>query len=343
VAGVRLERLSKSFGRQVVVDVEELDVADGAFFSLLGPSGCGKTTTLRMVAGLEEADAGRVLIGGRDATDVPASARNVGMVFQKHALFPHLTVRENIAFGLRERGARPSDVAARVDEMLALVELGDSADRLPHQLSGGQQQRVALARAAAYRPDVMLLDEPLSSLDVRLRATLGAELKRLQQVLGITTLFVTHDQHEALALSDRIGVMRDGRLEQVGTPQQIYDEPATIFVAAFVGGTNVLAGVVPDGHLAVKPERMRIGTAATHTGQVPSAGHWHHQDNALTASATVESVSYMGVSYSYVVRVGDQRIEARTPEPVTIGGSPLAPGDTVRVWFDRASAWTIHR
>jgi putative spermidine/putrescine transport system ATP-binding protein len=341
VAGVRLEHLRKAFGRQLVVDVETLDIADGAFFSLLGPSGCGKTTTLRMVAGLVEADAGRVVIGDRDATGIPPSARNVGMVFQRHALFPHLTVRENVAFGLQERGVKPPEIAARVDEMLALVELPDCADRLPHQLSGGQQQRVALARAAVYRPDVLLLDEPLSSLDVRLRTVLGAELKRLQQVLGITTLFVTHDQHEALALSDRIGVMRDGRLEQVGTPQQIYDEPATVFVAGFVGATNVLTGVVADGHLAVKPERVRIAAAGSEERGGPVAKHWHQRDDAIAAAAIVESVSYIGAGYTYVVRVADQRIEARTPQPVTIDSTSLAAGSEAVVWFDRASAWTI--
>jgi ABC-type Fe3+/spermidine/putrescine transport system ATPase subunit len=338
VARVRLERLRKVFGRQVVVDIDDLDVADGAFFSLLGPSGCGKTTTLRLIAGLVETDTGRIIIGDRDATGVSPARRNLGMVFQKHALFPHLSVRENVAFGLRERGVRSADIAGRVTEALVLVSLGEYGDRLPHQLSGGQQQRVALARAVVYRPDVLLLDEPFSSLDQKLRVAMRAELKRLQQVLGITTIFVTHDQHEALALSDRIGVMRDGRMEQVGTPREVYDAPTSLFVADFVGGTNLLAGIRPGTCIAVKPERVRIAIApiGSESGASPVAS-WptgHGDESVFTATGTLESVAYLGSACSYLVRLGDQRIEARTPDEIIANGRPLAAGDAVAVSFD---------
>ena len=275
-----------------------------------------------------------IRIGGRDATGLPPSSRNLGMVFQKHALFPHLTVRENVAFGLRERRVAPAKAARAVDEALAQVALPDCAERLPHQLSGGQQQRVAIARAIVYRPDVLLLDEPLSSLDVKLRVTLRHELKRLQQALGVTTVFVTHDQHEALALSDRIGVMRDGRMEQVGAPQEIYDAPASIFVAEFVGGTNVLRDVVPDAQLAVKPERLRIEPAATATLA---------DDAIVTRSGTLESVSYLGSAYSYHVRLNAQTMEVRTTGVVLNEGRPLAAGDAVVVSFERSAAKILTR
>jgi putative spermidine/putrescine transport system ATP-binding protein len=334
VAGVRIEGLRKAFGRHVVVDIPELTIADGSFFSLLGPSGCGKTTTLRLIAGLARADAGTIFIGGRDATNLEPSSRNLGMVFQKHALFPHLTVRENVAFGLRERRVAPAEAARAVDEALAQVALPYCADRLPHQLSGGQQQRVAIARAIVYRPDVLLLDEPLSSLDVKLRVTLRNEFKRLQHTIGVTTIFVTHDQQEALALSDGIGVMRDGRMEQVGTPQEIYDAPASVFVAEFVGGTNVLRGVIPDAHLALKPERVRIEPAPATT---PASGA------IVTHPGTLESVSYLGSSYSYHVRLEGQTVEVRTADVVSNQGRPLTAGDAVVVSFERAAARVLAR
>ena len=320
MAAVGLERLRKSFGRQVVVDIDALEIRDGEFFSLLGPSGCGKTTTLRLIAGLTQADAGRIVIGGRDATAVPTAKRNLGMVFQKYALFPHLTVGENVAYGLHQRGTAAAEVAARLTEALALVALPGFEDRYPHQLSGGQQQRVAMARAVVYRPDVLLLDEPLSNLDARLRVAMRAELKRLQQAIGITTLFVTHDQQEALALSDRIGVMRDGRMDQVGTPEEIYETPRTVFVADFVGGTNVLPGDTAGAWIAVKPERVRVAA--------PGAGR----------TGDVESVAYLGAAWAYVVRLGDHRVEARIGEAVVVDGRPLKAGDRAAVTWDPASA-----
>jgi ABC-type Fe3+/spermidine/putrescine transport system ATPase subunit len=335
VAQVRIERLRKRFGRQTVVDIDALDIHDGEFFSLLGPSGCGKTTTLRLVAGLTDPDDGRILIGASDATALPTARRNLGMVFQKYALFPHMTVGENIAYGLQQRGSSPGDIARQVEASLALVALPGLADRYPHQLSGGQQQRVAMARAVVYRPDVLLLDEPLSNLDVKLRVTMRVELKRLQEAIGITTIFVTHDQQEALALSDRIGVMRDGRLEQVGTPQQIYDQPASVFVAEFVGGTNILTGAVPGGSVAVKPERLSIAPVASGVPGRPS--------DARAQAGVIESIAYLGAAWSYIVRVEDRRIEARTRDAVSAGGRPLKAGDHVTVSFDPASARTLER
>jgi putative spermidine/putrescine transport system ATP-binding protein len=347
VAQVNFERLQKSFGSQVVLDVDALEIREGEFFSLLGPSGCGKTTTLRCVAGLIDPDRGRVLIGNRDVTAVPTWQRNLGMVFQKYALFPHLTIGENVAYGLRERGVGRDEIARRVAEALALVSLPDTGHRLPNQVSGGQQQRVAIARAIVYRPDVLLLDEPLSNLDVKLRVVMRAELKRLQRTLGTTTIFVTHDQQEALALSDRIAVMRDGRVEQVGTPEEIYETPHSMFVADFVGATNLLRGVVrsvAEGEAAIdidgaglvragirdgistgqsisvtiKPERVQLGAATASEGLI----------------AEIESIAYLGSAYSYVVRVGSQRLEVRSPGGVTVSGRPAKHGDRMTVTFD---------
>jgi putative spermidine/putrescine transport system ATP-binding protein len=237
---VRLDGLRRSFGGVRALDGLDLDMAPGELVALLGPSGCGKTTALRILAGLEDADAGRVLVGGKDITHVPANHRDMGMVFQAYSLFPHLTALENVEFGLRLRRQRPAQRRQRAGAMLDLVGIGAHAGRYPHQLSGGQQQRVALARALAIQPQVLLLDEPLSALDAKVRLQLRDEIRRIQLEVGTTTLFVTHDQEEALALADRVGVMLDGRLEQVGPPEEIYRRPATAFVANFVGLSNQL-------------------------------------------------------------------------------------------------------
>jgi spermidine/putrescine transport system ATP-binding protein len=346
VAVVSLRGLRKSYGAHRVLDVSAIDVREGEFFSLLGPSGCGKTTTLRCIAGTVEPDEGRVVIGARDVTTVPTHRRNVGMVFQSYALFPHMTVRENIAYGLEGRGLGSDAIHQRVHDSLSLVALDGFGPRYPHQLSGGQQQRVAMARAVAYRPDVLLLDEPFSNLDVKLRTTLRAELKRLQHSLGITTVFVTHDQQEALALSDRIAVMNEGRIEQIGTPQEVYESPASAFVADFVGATNLLeatlveidaSGVARahiDGQatlrvaaapplavgsmvtLMIKPERVRV-----------SAG----PIDAESLAGELVSVSYLGSVYSYAVLVGDHRIEARQADAVRIGERKAVAGDAIVV------------
>ena len=241
-----IQHVEKSFGATKVVHDFNLDVAPGEFVSFLGPSGCGKTTVLRMVAGFEEASAGRILVGDKDVTRLRPNQRNIGMVFQAYALFPNLTVAQNIGFGLRVAGASRADIDRRVADMLAMIGLPQMADRYPYQLSGGQQQRIALARALAPKPKLLLLDEPLSALDAKVRVSLREEIRSIQKELGITTVFVTHDQEEALSISDRIAVMYGGKAEQVGTPFEVYNRPATTFVANFVGTLNVLEGTVAD-------------------------------------------------------------------------------------------------
>jgi spermidine/putrescine transport system ATP-binding protein len=237
---VRLITLSRSYGDVKAVDGIDVEIGDGEFFSMIGPSGCGKTTTLRMIAGLVDPTAGRIEVHGRDVTALRPHRRPVNTVFQQYALFPHLSVFENVAFGLRERRAPKQEIATRVTEMLELVEMTGREAHRPSQLSGGQQQRVALARSLVLRPEVLLLDEPLGALDLKLRKQLQLQLKRIQQEVGITFVYVTHDQEEAFFMSDRVAIMRDGRIEQLGTPQQVYETPATEFVAEFVGASNRL-------------------------------------------------------------------------------------------------------
>ena len=245
---VTLSDLHRSYGSIRALDGLTLDIAPGEFVALLGPSGCGKTTALRVLAGLEDADSGRVEVGGKDITSVPTSARDMGMVFQAYSLFPHMTARQNVEFGLQLRRIPSARRRERVAEMLDLVELSDQADRYAHQMSGGQQQRVALARALAIEPQVLLLDEPLSALDAKVRVQLRDEIRRIQLEVGTTTLFVTHDQEEALAVADRVGVMRAGNLEQLASPHDLYARPATAFVANFVGLTNRLRATVEGDH-----------------------------------------------------------------------------------------------
>ncbi|EFE75430.1 ABC transporter ATP-binding protein [Streptomyces filamentosus] len=264
---VHLKQLRRKFGSTVALDGLDLDIAPGELVALLGPSGCGKTTALRIVAGFETADGGELLMGGEDVTSVPANRRDIGMVFQSYSLFPNMTAAENIAYGLRVRGRAAAERKERAGELLDLVGLPGRDGHYPHQLSGGQQQRVALARALAIRPRVLLLDEPLSALDAKVRLSLREEIRRIQLDLGITTVFVTHDQEEALSMADRVAVMKDGRLEQCAAPGELYDRPATPFVAEFVGTMNRLPGTVRDGgvvelfgrRLPIHGERPAVG------------------------------------------------------------------------------------
>jgi putative spermidine/putrescine transport system ATP-binding protein len=318
MADLSLNGLSKHYGDFYAVREVSLSIADGEFLVLLGPSGCGKTTTLRMVAGFIEPSAGHVRLAGQDVTLLPPWKRNAGMVFQSYALFPHMTVAQNVAFGLEMRKLSRADIERRVEEVLALVRLGGYGGRLPRQLSGGQQQRVALARALAIRPDVLLLDEPLSNLDAKLRQEVRVEIRELQRQLGLTTVMVTHDQEEALTMADRLVVMNEGSVRQVGSQRDLYERPADRFVAGFVGRTTFLAGAVEapgrfrsDGGLALactggspgraalslRPERVEIGLQ-------PRSG----LDNSLPG--TVEFVSYLGALIDIHVRLspGDRLV-----------------------------------
>jgi putative spermidine/putrescine transport system ATP-binding protein len=315
---VRLEGLSRHYGPVVALDRLDLTLEPGQLVALLGPSGCGKTTTLRLLAGLEDADGGRVIVGGRDITHVPANKRDMGMVFQAYSLFPHMTVRQNVAFGLRLRRVGAAERDKRAIDMLDLVGLSTQADRYPHQLSGGQQQRVALARALAIEPQVLLLDEPLSALDAKVRAQLRDEIRRIQLEVGITTLFVTHDQEEALAIADRVGVMREGHLEQLATPTEVYSRPATSFVAEFVGLTNRLVGEVRAGQLTVRGCALPLVDQETPDGQVVAlvrpeavtmASHDAPESGPLVG--TVIAVTFLGATSRVTVDLGDATILAQ--------------------------------
>jgi spermidine/putrescine transport system ATP-binding protein len=275
---ITIDHVVKCFGSVVAVDDADFAIERGEFFSLLGPSGCGKTTTLRMIAGFERPSAGRILLEGKDVSRVPPYRRNVNTVFQHYALFPHMSVADNVAFGPRSKNVPAREIARRVDELLAVVRLASFADRRPAQLSGGQQQRVALARALANYPSALLLDEPLGALDLKLRQSMQIELKRIQREVGITFIYVTHDQEEALTMSDRIAVMNEGRVVQVGPPPEIYHTPTSVFVASFIGIANLIPAVVHEVHaldatvlvggryrmaVPIAGQRLRAGAAAT--------------------------------------------------------------------------------
>ena len=313
---LELTDIHKRFGETVAVEDFNLAVDRGEFVSFLGPSGCGKTTTLRMIAGFEQPTSGRITINDEDVTYRPPNRRNVGMVFQSYALFPNMTVADNVGFGLKVR-KRPGDqIRKRVAELLEIVNLPDKGARYPYQLSGGQQQRVALARALAFEPTVLLLDEPLSALDAKIRVALRHEIRSIQRQLGITTVYVTHDQEEALSLSDRVVVMSEGRMEQVGTPFEIYNFPTTAFVASFVGTLNVLPGVVTDagrGELTIAGQPVRIARAfegklgrdvsVALRPEMVSLGDGSNGQNKLTGK--VSDVSFLGSIVRIRVGLGD--------------------------------------
>jgi putative spermidine/putrescine transport system ATP-binding protein len=322
---LEIENVQKVFGLTKVVQDFNLSVARGELVSFLGPSGCGKTTTLRMVAGFEAPTSGAIRIDGKDVTGLRPNQRNIGMVFQSYALFPNLTVAGNIGFGLKVVRKPAREVAARVDEMLRLISLPSHGDRYPYQLSGGQQQRVALARAIANKPQVLLLDEPLSALDAKIRISLREEIKSLQRALGVTAIYVTHDQEEALSMSDRIVVMNEGRIEQVGTPFEIYNYPRTRFVASFVGTLNILKGRVIDaagGRIAIDGQEIAAarGMGGMEDGQLRSVAlrpeavtlDSANGEDRNRMSGTIEEVSFLGSVIRVRVRFKEHAVSLDT-------------------------------
>ncbi|MBA3531291.1 MAG: ABC transporter ATP-binding protein [Ardenticatenales bacterium] len=341
MAHLKLQNLRKLYGSAIAVHDFSLDIEKGSFVTFLGPSGCGKTTTLRMIAGFELPSSGSILLADKDITYNPPNQRHVGMVFQSYALFPNMTVADNIGFGLKLAKVSKAEITQRVAELLGMIHLPELGGRYPHQLSGGQQQRVALARALAIRPDVLLLDEPLSALDAKIRLSLRMEIRQIQQQLGITTVYVTHDQEEAMSLSDRIVVMNKGNIEQVGPPAEVYNQPKTAFAASFVGTLNLLNGHIADasggkvrydgqifdvGHpltaelnspitLALRPETLDLD---------PAEG-----DNHLTG--IVELVMFLGSIVRLTVLVGEQRLMMDTFNERTLKVPKV--GETVTVYF----------
>ena len=304
---VQLTTLHRTYAGVPALDGLTLHLRPGEFVALLGPSGCGKTTALRCLAGLEDPDSGTITVGGKDVTALPTNKRDMGMVFQAYSLFPHMTARQNVEFGLELRGQDKGRRRDRAGAMLDLVGLSTHADKYAHQMSGGQQQRVALARALAIEPQVLLLDEPLSALDAKVRTQLRDEIRRIQQEVGTTTLFVTHDQEEALAVADRVGVMRAGQLEQLAPPQELYARPATAFVADFVGQTNRLQGIAANGRATVLGASVDLLDGSA-TGEVLILVRPEHISAAPGApgNATIESASFLG-AYGTVVATTDTR------------------------------------
>ncbi len=364
-ADVRLDHVTKRFGSFTAVDDLSLEVKEGEFFSLLGPSGCGKTTTLRMVGGFEDVTAGSISVGGADVTDLPPFRRATNTVFQNYALFPHLSVFENIAFGLRRRKAAAGEIRHQVAAMLDLVELPGYEQRRPNQLSGGQQQRVALARALVNNPRVLLLDEPLGALDLKLRKQMQVELKRIQSEIGITFIFVTHDQEEAMTMSDRIAVMREGRIEQLGHPEELYERPTTSFVAGFLGVSNLLDGEIVgrlgelvdvrllDGTLVRAPvaatngaTNVRVGVRPEKLRVTPARPDGEPRDREMNAlQGTVLDASYIGVSTQYIVETADGHRLTVYAQNLEISGvsEGLADGQSVQLSWKPQHTFVIPR
>lgn len=350
MADVQVRNVSRTFGAHKALDDVSIDFPDGGFYALLGPSGSGKTTLLRMIAGFDFPDCGRIMIAGEGVERVPVERRRIGMVFQNYALFPNMSVADNVAFGLQVRGEPKADIAREVQAGLDLVQLGALGARRPHQLSGGQRQRVALARAIVTRPRVLLLDEPLGALDKALRVDMQIELKRIQRQVGITTIFVTHDQEEALTMSDRVGILRDGRLVQEGPPEEIYDNPRSEFAATFLGDANILRGQATEAGLrladgtviagrggrrsgsgaascAVRPERIEISAASAPPGLVPST---NQMPSANTLSGRISKRIFAGNSRIYFVDWDGQSLKVHVHND---GSGTLEEGqDVVLRW-----------
>jgi spermidine/putrescine transport system ATP-binding protein len=343
---VRLENITKRFDDVVAVDDLSLDIESGKFYALLGPSGCGKTTTLRMIGGFEEPTAGTIYLGDRTVTGQPPHKRDVNTVFQSYALFPHLSIFENVAFGLRRSKVKGSEVRARTEEMLQVVGLKGYGNRKSRQLSGGQQQRVALGRALVNRPRVLLLDEPLGALDLKLRKEMQFELKRIQHDMGITFVHVTHDQEEAMTMADSIVVMDDGHIEQMGEPAELYERPATAFVANFLGVSNLLPGIV-EGREAVRldsgsllhvtPEALGGRRGAVSVGIRPEKLRIA-DGGTNTLSGEIVDRAYVGVSTQYVVRtpMGDVSVYVQ-------GAGSQAPGERMELSFEPDATFVVSR
>jgi spermidine/putrescine transport system ATP-binding protein len=346
-ADIRLDRVTKRFDDVVAVDGISLEIERGTFFALLGPSGCGKTTTLRMVGGFEEPTEGTIYLGDRDVTGLPSYKRDVNTVFQSYALFPHLSIFENVAFGLRRRGVRGKTLRGRVLEMLRLVELEGLEGRKPRQLSGGQQQRVALARALVCKPQVLLLDEPLGALDLKLRKQMQLFLKRIQHDVGITFVHVTHDQEEAMTMADRIAVMNRGRIEQLGPPSELYESPRTVFVAGFLGVSNLLAGTVAGpglvrldggGEVHVPGERLPAGGRVSVGVRPEKIALGDGEANVLRG--TVTDRAYVGVATQYVVETPAGRLTVYVQNSLPGAGS-AEPGAPLTLSFNPDATFVV--
>jgi spermidine/putrescine transport system ATP-binding protein len=348
-ADVRLERISKRFDDILAVDDLTVEIPQGSFFALLGPSGCGKTTTLRMIGGFDEPDAGTIYLDDRPVTGLPPYKRDVNTVFQSYALFPHLTIFENVAFGLRRKGLKGPQLDGRVREILGLVDLAGVERRKPRQLSGGQQQRVALARALVNRPQVLLLDEPLGALDLKLRKQMQLELKALQHDMGITFVHVTHDQDEAMTMADQIAVMNKGRIEQLGSPAELYERPRTAFVARFLGASNLLPGTVSgssvvrlDGGGEVRIPAKSLPESGTRVavGIRPEKLAFGARDGRNRLAGTVVESAYVGVATQYIVDTPSGRLTVyvQNAEP---GANAVATGLPVELAFDPEAAFVV--
>ncbi len=325
--GISLRGVTKRFGAHAAVAGVDLDIARGEFFTMLGPSGSGKTTLLRLIAGFEVPDEGTIFLRGADVTRTPPYQRGVNTVFQDYALFPHFTVAENVAYGLRVRRVPRPERATRVDAALAMVQMNDFAARKPAQLSGGQRQRVALARAIVNEPEVLLLDEPLGALDLKLRQEMQVELKRIQRQVGITFIYVTHDQEEALTMSDRLAVFRDGHIEQVGRPSDVYEHPATEFVASFVGTSNVIE--TPRGRAVLRPEKLELTTGPARAGRSSAPGR-------------VLDVAYLGMITRYTVELADGTLMTAVEQNRNQGAAEaLSPSSEVTLSWDLADAFPL--
>jgi spermidine/putrescine transport system ATP-binding protein len=346
-ADVTLESVTKRFDETTAVDDLSLEIERGSFFAMLGPSGCGKTTTLRMIGGFEEPTAGKIYLGEREVSSLPSYKRDVNTVFQSYALFPHLSIFENVAFGLRRRGVGRGEVTERVGDALELVDLGAFGKRKPSQLSGGQQQRVALARALVNRPRVLLLDEPLGALDLKLRKQMQLELKRIQHEVGITFVHVTHDQEEAMTMADQIAVMSDGHIEQLGSPGELYETPRTAFVAGFLGVSNLIAAEVKDGRVVARdgtPLHLQADAVNGRSGRVsvgvrPEKIHLNGAEPNRIPGRIAES-AYIGVATQYVVDTGVGRLMVFAQNNVP-GTEALGDGSAVTLTFNPESTFVL--